>query len=361
MKPVSTFALTQSETKYLSDWMDKVSRSFAIVVRMIEDPLKSYLSIGYLLCRVIDNIEDCAEPDLWKQARYDEVAYLLEHPNKKEKILQTWEALPWSGLTENQKTLMRTASCDPLWQVYYRIPPAERAIMQKWTLVMVAGMRSLENLTEPPNFSKRFGVNVLQTYTDYNTYCYIVAGTVGHLATELAISHYAIQNPAGVSLTSHAEACGRGLQKTNILKDFPTDLRRGISYLSEEWLSMIDFQPLHLGGAPDTWTEMVIVDILNELDDGTEYVLDLPVDAVGYRCASLLCLFPAYQTLFLAAQHRKDLFTQQHVIKIALPVMAECMRDAEKLTIDQEGIAHYSKHWRTEIENLLISAIGNEQ
>jgi hypothetical protein len=124
---------------------------------------------------------------------------------------------------------------------------------------------------------------------------------------------------------------------------------------------MIDFQPLHLGGAPATWTEMVIVDILDELDAATEYVLNLPIEAVGYRQASLLCLFPAYQTLFLAAQHRKDLFTQQHAIKISLPVMAECMRHAENLKKDQEGIAHYSKHWRTEVENILLSPISNDQ
>jgi phytoene/squalene synthetase len=43
---------------YLQEWMERASRSFAVVVVFLEQPLKEYLSIAYLICRVIDNIED---------------------------------------------------------------------------------------------------------------------------------------------------------------------------------------------------------------------------------------------------------------------------------------------------------------
>ena len=48
-------------------------------------------------------------------------------------------------------------------------------------------------------------------------------------------------------LRQTCEACGRGLQKTNIVKDFTKDLDRGISYLPLTWLQEADFRDLCAG------------------------------------------------------------------------------------------------------------------
>ena len=72
---------------------------------------------------------------------------------------------------------------------------------------------------------------------------------------------------------------------------------------------------------------MVLGDVLDEFRAATEYVLALPDSARGYRRASLLCLFPAYQTLYLAAQRQEILFTPEHKIKISRPTMARCVAD----------------------------------
>ena len=68
-----------------------------------------------------------------------------------------------------------------------------------------------------------YGVQVLAGYQDYNQYCYIVAGTVGNLATDLVILHYQLSGSVAEHLLRYSQACGRGLQKTNIVKDFPED------------------------------------------------------------------------------------------------------------------------------------------
>ena len=108
---------------------------------------------------------------------------------------------------------------------------------------------------------------------------------------------------------------GRGLQKTNILKDFAEDLGRGISYLPYTWHREAGFTPLALAGAPVQWKKKVIDDVVRELRDATEYVLPLPYHAAGYRMASLMSLLPAYQTLLLAAEQHAILFTSEHHVR----------------------------------------------
>jgi farnesyl-diphosphate farnesyltransferase len=196
---------------------------------------------------------------------------------------------------------------------------------------------------------ERDGFRLLGTQQDYNDYCYIVAGTVGHLATELVIQHYGLPHKVATSLIARAEACGRGLQKTNIVKDFPEDLGRGVSYLPDEWLRSVDYTPLDLQGAPTAWKVNVIADVLEELDEAAHYVTTIPQGATGYRQASLLCLFPAYQTLLLAARQHADLFTPRHRIKISHQTMATCMQDAFQLSKDDAGILHYSRQLQSAI------------
>ena len=66
---ISTLKLSPTEVTYLETWMNKVSRSFAVVVSSLEEPMSSYLAGAYLICRVIDNIEDCYAKSTWKRAK----------------------------------------------------------------------------------------------------------------------------------------------------------------------------------------------------------------------------------------------------------------------------------------------------
>jgi farnesyl-diphosphate farnesyltransferase len=326
---------------YLQYWMQRVSRSFAVVVVYIEEPLKEYLSIAYLICRVIDNVEDAIQKPAWKADRFDEVANLIQNPGLAVKTLANWEKEVWAGLTSDQQRIMLPADGTLLWELYAQIPDRSRQIISHWTLEMVAGMRVLGEPRIPPQLVSQKGIDMPGNEQDYNDYCYIVAGTVGHMATELAIQHYGIAEENARKLLAGAEACGRGLQKTNILKDFAADLGRKVSYLPDEWLQTADYAPLSLQGAPIEWKFQVIYDVMNELSEATNYVLDLPVEALGYRRASLLCLFPAYQTILLAARDQERLFTPEHDIKISHQTMEACVQDAMRLAGDDLGILEY--------------------
>jgi farnesyl-diphosphate farnesyltransferase len=163
---------------------------------------------------------------------------------------------------------------------------------------------------------------VLAAESDYNEYCYYVAGTVGHMATDLVVAHYRPAQEVASRLTAACEACGRGPQKTNILKDFAEDLGSGISYL------------------PLTWRREA-------------HFLALPYDAAGYRMASLMPLLPAYQTLLLTAQRLDTLFTSGHHVKISRRTMVKCQWDARSMLADNDAVMQYGRRLEGEIEAIM--------
>ncbi len=323
--------------------MNRVSRSFALVVQFLEEPLNRFLATAYLLCRVADNVEDCTQPFAWQEQRFHEFLGLLADPALAPTVLSGWDGLPWPGLTAHERAMMGTQEGEALWQIYARIPDEARAVIHDWVSALTRGMRTIEDPHQPPSLISRNGVQVLVDEQDYNRYCYFVAGTVGHMVTELVVLHYGLAGDVAGELRAKCEAFGRGLQKTNIVKDFATDLSRGISYLPDEWLIEAAYAPLSLDGAPARWKKKVIEDVMGELRDATDYGLALPYNTVGYRIDSLLSLLPAYQTILLAAERQRELFTSDHHVKISRPTMAQCLQDAQAMVADNEAIVQYGQ------------------
>ena len=338
-----------ARSAYLEQHLGNVSRSFALVIPFLEMPLRHYLATAYLLCRVVDNIEDCVQPAAWKQQRFAEFLQLLQNPGDASAVLSQWQDESWPALTDHERRIMGVTDGLWLWQIYAEMPQSARKTVQRWTSTMAQGMSQLDDPEARPLSIQRQGLTVLESEADYHEYCYIAAGTVGHMATELVIEQYQLSEDVTPTLHALAEACGRGMQKTNILKDFLVDLTRGISYLPDTWLREADYAPLALRGAGSAWKAMVLGDVLDELRAATEYVLALPHSARGYRRASLLCLFPAYQTLYLAAQRQETLFTDEHKIKISRPTMARCVADSQLLLFDNRSIRRYSQRVENEI------------
>lgn len=346
---INELELTGAEKQYLDDTMNKVSRSFAVVVPSLEEPLNHCMAVAYLICRVVDNIEDCTHPFAWKQQRFQEFHQLIEDPAGAQQILAVWSQESWPGLTQDESKMMGEGGGLTLWEIYARIPARSRSTIRHWVSEMADGMLRVEDPDQHPLLENHGGVRVLATETDYNEYCFYVAGTVGHMATELVAIHYGLAEDVTTRLLATCEACGRGLQKTNIVKNFAEDLGRGISYLPYTWHREADYAPLSLAGAPAEWKRKVIEDVVRELHDATEYVLALPYDAAGYRMASLMSLLPAYQTLLLAARRHDTLFTSAHHVKISRPTMAKCKWDAHAMLTDNDAVRRYSRRLEGEI------------
>lgn len=330
--------------------MQEVSRSFALVTESLEDPLKVHMATAYLICRVVDNIEDCERSASWQKLRFDEFRQLLNKPHLANSILTRWNQMDWPGLSPGERKLMETDNELMLWKIYWEFPIEIRSIITHWASEMAEGMSAVNNPTKDPYFEKYDGTLISTTAEDYNQYCYYVAGTVGHMGTELAIDHYKFTNSVANRLLANSEACGRSLQKINIIKDFAKDQARGICYFPNEWLREVTYAPLSLNGAPLHWKRKVIMDILEELRESVDYVVDLPYSATNYRMASLLCLLPAYETISLAAKNQELLFTAEHHLKISRDTMYQCLLNARSMVNDNDGIKNYCRDLGNSIE-----------
>jgi farnesyl-diphosphate farnesyltransferase len=221
---------------------------------------------------------------------------------------------------------------------------------------MAQGMEQVIDPQQTDFFFSLDGIRLPCSEADYDRYCYYVAGTVGHMITELAITHYGLQGALAERLLINSEASGRALQKTNIIKDFAKDLQRRACFLPDEWLQEVNRTPLSLGGAPAAWKEKVLVNVLIEYENSVNYVLDLPQSALGFRKASLLMMLPGYQTLLQAARNHERLFTPAHNTKISRRTMAKCLFDARMIVNNDEAILSYSRKAGAELSKALDSA-----
>ena len=125
--------------------MNQVSRSFALVVRSIEEPLNYYLSTAYLICRVADNIEDCSQSYSWKTSRFNEFKILLNRPSYAQDIMATWTTERWPNLTSNEEKMMKLPEGKTLWEIYQKIPHEMRQSVCRWASVMTIGMNKISD------------------------------------------------------------------------------------------------------------------------------------------------------------------------------------------------------------------------
>jgi len=249
--------------------------------------------------------------------------------------------------------MMTTIDGLTLWQIFAKIPPVFRAPIKVWTNEMIFGMNLATDIKNGYLFTAKDEIRLPKTAVDYNRYCYYVAGTVGRMITELAITYYGINNGQERLLLHYSEACGRGLQKTNIVKDFAKDLARGDCFLPDEWLREVDYQPLSLNDVPGWWKKQVVLDVSHELDESVNYVINLPKTAVGYRKAGLLMMLPAYQTLLLAAKRCASLFTPNHSVKISRATMGKCLVQTQLMATDDDSILDYARNQSSKIREFL--------
>ena len=219
--PVTALPLRDDE---LSDFLARTSRTFALAIPLLEEPLRREVGLGYLLLRVADTLEDAAS---WtREARREALAgfeaLLKEDPTADaEALSRDWyerrpsEDAGYLDLIARTPSLL--ASLDAL-----RLEAG--AILRHFVLKTVQGMRQvLEGATAE-------GLLALDSLQALRDYCYIVAGLVGELLTELFVLDARL-TPFSPNLRALAPLFGEGLQLVNILKDARQDAREGRSLL----------------------------------------------------------------------------------------------------------------------------------
>lgn len=351
--------LDRSQRRFLADAMQRVSRSFARMTPCLEAPLDDVVATAYLVCRLADCVEDCDAALAWKRERFAELRAVLAAPGAAPATMTAWADAPWPGLTAEEAALARLGGDSPLWSIYAVFPAAARAAFELRIGEMIEGMTRTLDPDASPRWISRGAIRALATAADYDRYCYYVAGTVGELLTDLAALHYDLPASVVATLRTHAAAAGRGLQKTNILKDFLADLRRGVCYLPGTWTELVEGAPLELRGVPPAFAAAILTDALADLDALAAFLDAVPPSATGFRLGLLVCLLPAQATARQAALTLHSMFTPAHDLKLPRQTFQRCLLDARALAGDVPAAARVVRERRSEIAGELMRRGGS--
>jgi farnesyl-diphosphate farnesyltransferase len=208
----------------LSIHLERTSRTFALAIPLLQEPLQREVGLAYLLLRIADTLEDAAP---WTREERRAALEELERLLQKEPGLQASElARRWLERrpSENAHYLRLLEQTPQLLVNLEALRPEATAIIRRFVLLTVQGMRRvLAGATEQ-------GKLQLGSIQELRDYCYIVAGLVGELLTELFLLDSRLA-PSAPQLRALAPLFGEALQLVNILKDAAEDREEGRTWL----------------------------------------------------------------------------------------------------------------------------------
>lgn len=208
----------------LHDLLVKTSRTFAVSIPLLDQPTRRRVGLSYLLLRIADNFEDAAS---WPKT--DRVAALqrfIEVLDESEKLspaeVERWIA---SRPQETPGYLELIAEAP-------RVIDASRALgADAWSIVRRHVTRSARGMIDTVERSNVEGRVELRDLEDLRAYCYLVAGIVGELLTELFVLEAPRLETVRPELEARAARFGEALQLVNIVKDAADDALEGRRFL----------------------------------------------------------------------------------------------------------------------------------
>ncbi|MEE8469190.1 MAG: phytoene/squalene synthase family protein [Planctomycetota bacterium] len=297
-KPVERTAEEQnvvsigSATTLENHLLQGVSRTFAFSIPELPIGLRPAVVNGYLLCRIADTIEDEEALDSGTKSE------LLEHFAK----VVSGES-PAAGFVEALAPRLTS------------ITPAAEHELVRHTAQVVASTHGFEDRQHKAlvrcvrimcDGMARYGVlgrgDGLADAAALQEYCYIVAGVVGEMLTEIFCAYSPAIEAEREGLQRTTVSFGQGLQMTNILKDVWEDRERGFCWLPRAVFLAhgFDLADLRPGEAPRGFragmNELLAV-AHGHLQDSLEYSLLIPARERGIRHFCLWNLNMAALTL----------------------------------------------------------------
>ncbi len=209
----------------LEDLLTKTSRTFALSIPMLPEPTRREVTVAYLLFRIADTFEDSAS---WSREQRIEALEtfcgLLASPAPEATRRQaaSWAAdmpIEHGGYQE----LMSEVPF--VLDAYFRLGDDARELVRRHTVRTARGMAGFVARTDDDG---ELGLRDLQ---DLRGYCYVVAGIVGEMLTELFLLDRDQLEAVAADLRVRSKPFGEALQLVNILKDSSFDATEGRAYL----------------------------------------------------------------------------------------------------------------------------------
>jgi farnesyl-diphosphate farnesyltransferase len=209
----------------LDDLLLRTSRTFGLSIPLLPEPTRREVTIAYLLFRIADTLEDASH---WPRA--ERLSALLEFG----RLLETMD------LAEARRLADRWVELRPVDHPGYLdllrdlagVMGAFRALDSAIRDGIARHLgRTVEGMAGFVAGGEENGSLQLQDLADLRRYCYVVAGIVGEMLTDLFLVRPGSLERVAAILRANAAAFGEGLQLVNILKDAAADARHGRVYL----------------------------------------------------------------------------------------------------------------------------------
>ena len=328
----STVAICGYDLAYQASILPGVSRTFALTIPVLPERLSKVVTNAYLLCRIADTIEDdAALTDRQKTRFHDRFLAVIEGREEAEAFARELAPLLSAGVLPDERDLVRnTATVVRVMRGFSR---REREALTRCLTVMCSGM---------PKFQRNKTLRGLRDLKELGAYCYVVAGIVGEMLTELFCAHCPDLNKNRRELKRLAVSFGQGLQMTNILKDIWEDRRDGTCWLPRsmfagEGASLARLEDYHRTGAFRAGMNSLIGVTHRHLQNALEFTCLIPAREAGMRRFCLWALGLAVMTL--QKVHRNPHYTSGDQVKVSRRTVGATLL-ATNLTLTSNRCLH---------------------
>ena len=274
-----------TERAWCREALLRVSRTFALNIRCLRGRMLETVRLAYLLCRAADTLEDSwPGPPAEVAARFDALLAALDGDAGAARSLSA--AATVQHARADMDLLVRLPA---LLHVLGSLRPDDAADVRRCVRTMALGMKRYA--TREATRGTR--VPYLDDDAELHDYCYVVAGCVGEMLTRLVARD--IRDDGAETAARRlalAPVVGEALQLTNILLDWPVDVRRGRCHIPASWLARHGLAPRELVRGSDAARELSLR--LASLAHGAidrvpDYLDTIPTSEHRYR---LFCLLP---------------------------------------------------------------------
>lgn len=240
----STLSEAAADLEWCHEAVEGVSRTFALTIDVLEEPMSSYICVGYLLCRIADTVEDASHIPPETQATLLRTYHAVLDPTDSTGVETFTEAVAGWIPDDGERTADWTvvSQTPRVVRTFERQPESVTEAIRPPVLELVSGMALFVE-----RYADRGGLRIA-TREELEEYCYYAAGTVGVLITNLicrntgpptdgAADAERIDRSVERTLYDTAESFGLLLQLVNISKDVYDDYHEEDNvYLPAAWL-----------------------------------------------------------------------------------------------------------------------------
>jgi len=224
----TTFA--PDDLAYQARILPKVSRTFALTIPQLPAGLEEIVANAYLLCRLADTIEDdAALGGATKAAFMDEFLHVINGNADPDDFARRLTPQLSQETLDAERNLV--ANTPRVVRITSTFSVTQRNAVIRCATTMCGGM---------PEFQHHKSLDGLPSLVDLDRYCYLVAGIVGEMLTELFCEHCDDLASHRAEMMELAVHFGQGLQMTNILKDIWEDKESNTCWLPRSLFNDID-------------------------------------------------------------------------------------------------------------------------